>query len=112
MILEHVVLFRIEHFEQSRARIAAEVRAEFVDFVKQQHRIHRSGFLHHLDDLSGQRADVGATMTANLSFVTDAAQRKAHKLSASCARNRFSQTRLADSRRADKTENRAFRILH
>src|ERR1700674_863814 len=110
VILEHVVLFRVEYFEKSRARIPAKVRAELVDFVKQQHRIHGSGFFHHLDNLSGQRADVSATMTTNLRFVTDAAQRKAHKLSASRAGNRFSQTRLADSRRADKTENRAFRI--
>src|SRR5712692_6369484 len=112
MILEHMVLFRIEHFEQSRARIAAKIRAQLVDFVEQQHRIYRSGFLHHLDNLSGQSADVGSSMTANLSLVTDAAQRQAHKLSTRSAGDRFSETRLADSRRADKTENRAFRILH
>ena len=39
VILERVVLFRIEHFEQRRARVAAEVRAELVDFVEQHHRI-------------------------------------------------------------------------
>src|SRR5258708_19695713 len=51
-------------------------------------------------------------MTANLSFVTDAAERKAHKLSARRARNRFSETRLANSRGADETEDRAFWIFH
>ena len=67
-----MVLFRIEHFEQRRTRVAAEISAELVDFIEQQHRIHRAGFLHHLNNLSGQCADVGATMTANLSFITHA----------------------------------------
>ena len=74
MILEHVVLFRIENFQQGRARVAAKIRAEFVDFIKQQHRIDGAGFLHHLNDLTRQRADVGAAMAADLGFVTHAAQ--------------------------------------
>jgi hypothetical protein len=105
VILEHVILFRIEHFEQGRARIAAEIRAELVDFIQQQHGIHRAGFLHHLNDLTGQRANVGATMTANLSFIAHAAQRQAHKLATGGAGDRFAETRLADSRRADKAED-------
>ena len=112
MVLEHVILFRVEHFQQGRARVAAEICAEFVYFIKQQHGIDRAGFLHHLNDLTGQRADVGAAMSSNLGFVTHAAQRQAHKLSARSASDRFSQTRLANSRRADKTENRAARVLH
>ena len=74
MILKHVVLFRIENFEQGGAWVAAKVCAELVDFVEQQHRIHGSRFLHHLNDLAGQSANVRAAMTANLSFVTHAAQ--------------------------------------
>ncbi len=35
VILERVVLFRVEHFEQRRTRIATEVRAQLVDFVEQ-----------------------------------------------------------------------------
>src|SRR5713226_7922176 len=112
MILEHMVLFRIENLEQSRARIAAKIRAQLVDFVEQQHRIARSAFLHHLDNLSGQSADVGSSMTANLRLVTDAAERQAHELSARRAGNRFAETGLADSWWAHETKNRAFRILH
>src|SRR5712692_7164134 len=94
MILEHMVLFRIENLEQSRARITAKIRTQLVDFVEQQHRIDRSGFLHHLDNLSGQSADVGSSMTANLSLVTDAAQRQAHELSARRAGNRFAEAEI------------------
>ena len=103
VILKHVVLFRIEHFQQSRARIAAKICSQLVDFVEQQHRVYGSGLLHHLDDLSRQRADVGAAMAANFSFVTDAAQRQAHKLSARRARDRFAEAGLADSRRAQQS---------
>src|SRR5215213_2295095 len=35
VILERMVLFRIEHFEQCRTRIATKVRAELIDFVEQ-----------------------------------------------------------------------------
>ena len=107
-----MVLFRIENFEQRRARVAAKIRAELVDFVEQQHRIDCARLLHHLNDLAGQRADVGATMTANFRFVAHAAKRQTHKLAAGGARNRFTQTGFADSRRADKAENRTLRILH
>jgi hypothetical protein len=37
-------------------------------------------FLHRLDDLPRQRADVGAAVPANLGLVAHAAQRHAHKL--------------------------------
>ena len=112
MVLKHVVLFRVENFEQGSARVAAKISAELVDFVEQQHRVHGAGFLHHLDDLAGQGANVRATMAANLGFVTHAAQRQANKLSAGGSRDGFAQTGLADSRRSDKAKNRSFRILY
>ena len=42
MIHKHVVLFRIEHFEQRRRRIAAEIHAHFVHFIQHENRIARS----------------------------------------------------------------------
>src|SRR3989442_15457335 len=105
VILEHVILFRIENFQESRTRIATKISSELVDFIKQQNRIHSSGFLHHLNDLSGQRANVGATMATNLSFITDAAQREAHELPSGGSGDRFSETCLTDSRRPYEQEN-------
>ena len=112
MILEHVVLFRIENFEQGRTGVAAKVRAQLVDFVEQQHRIHGPGFLHHLNDLAGQGADVRTAMAANLGFVTDAAKRKANELSAGGTRDRLAETGLSDSRGANKAKNRSLRIFN
>src|SRR5438132_293420 len=112
MILEHVVLFRIENFQQRRTRIAAKVRAELVYLIEQQHRVYGSGFLHHLNNLARQSADVSASVTANLSFIPHAAKAEPHKLATSSSRDRFPQTRFANSRRTDETENRSLRILY
>src|SRR5882762_78035 len=107
-----MVLLRIQNFEQRRTRVSAEISAQFVDFIKQQDRVYSPRLFHHLNDLSRQRADVSATMTANLSFVAHTTKRQAHKLSAGRARNRFTQTSFANSRRANKAENRALWIFH
>ena len=55
MIHEHEILFRIEHFEQRRRRVAAEIGGHLVDFVQHEHRIAHAGLLHHLDE-SGRAA--------------------------------------------------------
>ena len=112
VILEHVILLRVKNFQQRRTWIAAKICAQLVDFVKQQNRIDGSGFLHHLNDLAGQSADVSAAMAANLGFITHAAKRQPHKLSSSRARNRLAETGLADSRRTNETENRSLRVLY
>ena len=75
MIHEHEVLFRIQHFEQRRRRVAAEIGGHLVDLVQHEHRVAHAGFLHHLDNLARQRADVGAPMAANFGFIPHAAQR-------------------------------------
>ena len=81
MIVEGVVLLRIQHFEQRRGRIAMEAaRAELVDFVEDEHRVPRLRASEPLHDLPWERADVGATVAADFRFV-------AHKSAkAACAR--------------------------
>ena len=103
VIEERVVLLRIEHFEQRRRRVAAEVHRHLVDFVEQEHRVLRAGLLHHLDDLAGERADVGAAMAADLGLVAHAAERQADELAVHRARNRLGQRGLADAREGRRT---------
>ena len=62
MVAEGMVLFRVEHFEQSRGWIAAEIHADLVDFVHHEDRIARAGLLHALNDPPGQGADIGSAM--------------------------------------------------
>ena len=106
VIAERVVLFRIEHLEQRRRRIAAEVGAELVDLIEDEDRVLRLGAAQALDDLPGQRADIGAAMAADFRFVAHAAERDAHELAAERLRDRSRQRGLADARRADEAEDR------
>ena len=70
-----------------------------------------AGLLHHLDDLAGERADVGAAVAADLGLVTHAAERQAHELAVHRARDRLGQRGLADARRADEGEDGRLRLL-
>ena len=87
VIEERAVLLGIQHFEQRRRRVAAEVHRHLVDFVEQEHRVHRAGLLHHLDDLAGEGADVGAAVAADLGLVTHAAERQPDELAVHRARD-------------------------
>ena len=106
VIAERVVLLRVEHLEQRRRRVAAEVGPELVDLVEDEDRVLRLGAAQPLDDLAGQRADVGAAVAADLRLVAHAAERDAHELPADRVRDRSRQRRLADARRAEEAQDR------
>src|SRR5260370_7562907 len=110
MIAEAAGLLRVEHLEQCRRRIAAEVRADLVDLVEHEHRVAGTGLADALQDAPGQRADVGAAMPADLGFVAHAAQRQAHEAAAERARDRAAERSLADAGRPDEAEDRAARV--
>ncbi len=99
VIAELRVLLRIEHLEQRRGRIAAEICAELVDLVEHEDRIARARLLQPLQDAARQRADVGAAMAADLRLVAHAAERDAHELAPHRARDRAAERGLADARR-------------
>ena len=80
VIDEHEILFRIEHFQQRRRRIAAEVRRHLVDFVEHEDRILGAGLFHHLDDLARQSANVGPAVATDFRFVPNSPQGEADKL--------------------------------
>ena len=112
MVGEGVVQFGVEHFHERRRRIAAEVRGHLVHFVEHENRIDGSGLFHHLDDLAGQRADIGAAVAANFRFIAHAAERDAHKFASRGAADGHGERSFADARRPDKAENRTAGILH
>ena len=74
MVLEGVVLLGVQHLEQGRGRVAAEVGAQLVDLVEHEHRVLALRAAQALDDLAGQGADVGAAVAADLGLVAHAAQ--------------------------------------
>jgi hypothetical protein len=77
-----VVLCGVEDLEQGRGGVAAPVRADLVDLVEQDHRVHRPGVPQGADDPSRQRPDVGAPVSADLGLIVDPAQGQADELTA------------------------------
>src|SRR5205814_162337 len=84
----------------------AEIGTELVDFVQDEDRVLRLRPAQPLNDLTRQRADVGAAMPADFSLVAHAAERHAYELASKRLGDGTRQRRLADSRRSDEAENR------
>ena len=82
MILELVILLRVEHFEQRSRGVAAETVgvAQFIDFVQHEQRVDGARAFHGLDDAARKRADVRAAMPPNFGLVVHAAHGDAHEL--------------------------------
>ena len=81
-------------------------RAELVDLVQHHHAVARAGLADRLDDVAGQRADIGAPVAADLRLVVHAAEADAHELAVHRARDRLAERGLADAGRADEAQDR------
>ena len=86
-----MVLRRIEHLEQRRRRVAPPVAPDLVDLVEHDHGVAGASLLEGARDASGQRADIGATVTTDFRFVVDATQRDAGELATEGARHRLTE---------------------
>ena len=75
--------------------------------VEQEERVDSAGFLHHLDDLAGEGADVSAPVTTNFRLVTYSAERKANELAICGPGDGLGERRLAHTGRAYEAENGA-----
>ena len=110
MVVEGVVLLRVEHLEERRRRVAPEVHRHLVHFVEQEDRVAGARLLQALDDLARQRADVGAAVAADLRLVAHAAEADAHEVAARGPRDRLAEGGLADARRPHEAEDRALHL--
>ena len=106
MVAKRSVLLRIEHLEQCGGRVAPEIHPELVDLVQHEDRVLGPGAAEALDDLPWQRADVRPAVTADLRFVTHAAERDPVELAPERPRDGLPQRRLADAGRADEAQDR------
>src|SRR4051794_22072507 len=84
VIHEHVILFRIEHFEERSRRITTKIHRHFIDFVEHEDRVSGASLLHHLNNLSRQGSDISPPMAADLSLIADAAERHPDEFTAGC----------------------------
>jgi len=105
MVREGIVQLRIEDFHEGRRGIASEVGGHLVHFIQDEDGVDGPGFLHHLNDLAGEGADVRAPMSADFGFIPHAAERYAHELAARGASDGHCQRRFADSGRPDEAQD-------
>ena len=102
-----MVLHGVEHLEQRGRWVSAPVGADLVDFVQEDHGVHRAGVAQSAHEPARQCADVRAPVTPDLGLVAHAAERHADELPVQSARDRLADGRLARSRRPDQGQDRA-----
>ena len=110
VVVEGVVLFGIQHFQQGRRGVAAHVPPQLVHLVEQDHRIDGPGSAHRLDDPSRHGTDIGPAMASYLGLVVHAAQGHADEFPAHGVRDRTAEGRLAHARGTDQAQDRALQV--
>ena len=106
-----MVLLRVEHLQQRRRRISAEVAPHLVDLVEHEHRVVRPGLTQPLNDAPGERPHIGAPVTADLRLVMNAAEADAHELAPERARYAFAEARLSNTGRAHEAQDRPLHVV-
>src|SRR6267143_5822374 len=106
VVVERVGLLGVQNLQQRRGRVAPEIGAELVDLVEEEHRVHRPGPLHGLDDPPGHRPDVGAPVPADLRLVANPAERHTYEFPPERAGDGLAERRLADARGPHEAEDR------
>ena len=105
VVVERGILFRVQHLQQRRGRVATKVHRHLVHLVEQEQRVAHARPRQVLDNLARQRTDVGATVAAYLRLVAHTAQRHAHEGAVGGPGDRTAQGRLADAGRTDQAQD-------
>ena len=74
VVVERIVLFRIQHFQHRRTRVSTVVAAQFVYLIENDDRIGGLCLDEALDDTSRHGTDVGLAVSADFSLVSDTPQ--------------------------------------
>ena len=111
VVLEGAVLLGVQHLKQCAGGVALVIACQLVDLVQQNDRVCGLGRCNGADDAPGHGTDIGAAVAADLSLIMDAAQTHAGELSVHALGDGMCDTRLADTRRADKADDLSLDIL-
>src|SRR5690554_4052937 len=112
MVVEGVVLFRVQDLKQGRRRVTPMVHTHLVDFIKQEQRVFHLYLGQLLQQLARQGADVGFAVTTDFRFVTHATQGHAGVFPVGSLGNGLPQRGLAHTGRPYQAQYRPFDLLH
>lgn len=104
---ERVVLGWVEDLEERGGWIAAEVAAEFIDFVEEDDWVASAGAADFGDEAAGHGTDVGAAVAADVGFIANAAEADAREVAAEGLGDALAETGFADPGRAEEEEDGA-----
>ena len=110
MVVKTVVLFGVKNLEQRARRVALRSHAQFVDLVKNQHRVGDPCLLDLLQDAAWHGSNVGLAVPANLCLVAHPSKRHAHVGTAQRFGHGAPQGGLTHPRRSVQAKNRAFEV--
>ncbi len=111
VVAEGAVLLGIEHLEQGGSGIAVEAALpQLVHLVQHQHAVAGARLADRLDDVAGQRAEIGAAVAADLGLVMGAAEADPGELAAGGPRDALAERGLADAGRPDEAQDRALAV--
>ena len=105
VIVERIVLLRIQYLQQGSRRIAAKINPHLIHFIQQDHWIDRPCTFHRLNNLARHCSYVCSTMSSNFRLIPHTAQGNAHELASQRPCNGLCQRRFTNARRTDETEN-------
>ncbi|GKT85280.1 LOW QUALITY PROTEIN: hypothetical protein Ct61P_03130 [Colletotrichum tofieldiae] len=98
VVQERAVLLGIKKLEQGRRGVALVAAANLVDLVDEDQWVLRLALLQRLDDATGQSADVGSSVTLDLSHVRQTTDAESVVLAVQGAGNGLADGRLSDTR--------------
>lgn len=108
MVEERSVLFGIEHLQKCTCGISIHPSSNFINLIKHNKRVLSPYALESLDDLARKCSNIGSPVTLDLRYIGQTTNGEPEELPSECASDGFTNTRLANTRRSDETEDLAF----
>ena len=102
IVVEKLVLLRVEYFKQSGLGVTLEITPDFVNLVEQKNRITAAGALNGIDNTTRHSTDIGTAVSAYLGLVVQTAQRHPLVIAAKSLGHRFAKGGFAYAGRAYK----------
>ena len=105
IIAERLILLSVQNLQHGRCGISAHIMCHLIDFVKKNQRIVCLRLDQRIDDSTGHGSYISFSVSADLRFIVNTAERYAYEFAVGCSCNGGRDGRFTRSGRTDKTNN-------